>query len=305
MRQRYIQADIREDALLGGVVRPQHLKYVLPACFVGIFMMLFPFPIILRIILLCLIPGTTVIVLFLRIDQAIMRFRRYRQITTKIPYALIKDMITPELADVVIRYESGVRGLLLKVESISRELLGDQEYDRQVDLWGSVCGRIHEAGVVLIEITDWRILDQTPVLDRMEEKHCSRYKNDPEMLQRAMERIDYYKSLKLPQCQYHVLLLTTNPKVNLLALYDEMQQKAISSGLNMEILSAEYAYELARKQLMPFGERSSIDEEVPEDPKWIQLLKVWIAAYGDMKSGRDNRLIRKKKLKKEKVGENA
>lgn len=299
MRERYIQADIREDAMLAGIVRTEHLKYVLAATAVGVLLFILPFPLLLRFFFLLFIPGVTAVVLFLRLDQAIFRWRKYRKISNKVSLDLLKDYKPPSSEDIEIKYENGVRGVLLAVSSINRELTSDDEKDRDADSWADLCRRLHKAGVSITQITDWVTPPIYPELDYLENKYRNKHANSVN-LNKALKRVDYYRTLVFPQAHYHILLSTWNSNVNLAKEAREMIQAAKQIDLSMEILSAQVAIRFSHLQMAPFGERSSIDEEIIEDTKWVQLLKIWSNTIDDMKTSKENRLIQKKKPEKKK-----
>lgn len=303
MRERYIQADIREDALLAGIVRTEHIKYVLAASALGVILFILPFPMLLRFFFLLSIPGMTTIALFLRLDQAIFRWRKYRKITNRVPLELLKDYKPPALEDVEISYESGARGILLAVDTVSREMLSDGELDWHADLWSQLCGQLHREGITVLQITDWMVPPSQPELDYLESKYRERYSfssGSTDNLLKALGRVDYYRSLALPQSHYYVLLLTWNPKTDLAKVAKWVSSFGGRLGLSFEVLSARTAIKLSEIQIAPFGERSSIDEEITEDPKLLQLVKIWANTINDMKSSRDNRLVqRRKRLRKE------
>ncbi|MEW9125137.1 MAG: hypothetical protein AB2421_20675, partial [Thermotaleaceae bacterium] len=106
--------------------------------------------------------------------------------------------------------------------------------------------------------------------------------------------VDFYQRMKIPQCQYYLLLLTWNKNQDLLKIVDEIQQETERAGVYLELLSASTAYNYSKMQMTPFGERSSIDEGIKQEPKWRQLVNIWSSS---MKSNRENRLLKKKQMK--------
>lgn len=297
MRERYIQADIREDALLAGVIRIEHIKYVFASAVLGVLLFVFPFPLPLRFFFLIFIPGLTTIVLFLRVDQAVSRWRKYRQITNKVPLKLLKDCKSPAPGDIEIRYESGARGIVLAVDTVSRELMSDNELDWHADLWTEVCGQLHREGINILQITDWMVPPRQPELDYLENKYLERHGGSAN-LPKALGRVEFYRSLALPQCHYYILLLTFNPRADLAKAAKRVASIGSRIGLTFNVVSAQTALKISEIQIVPFGERSSIDEEMAEEPRWLQLVKIWVHTINDMKSSRDNRLVqRRKRLK--------
>ncbi|MEW9124335.1 MAG: hypothetical protein AB2421_16610, partial [Thermotaleaceae bacterium] len=145
-----------------------------------------PIPVLWRIILFILIPSTTTIVLYIEIDQAFRKFKKYRKITNYVPEKLLKDIVKPKDEEVIISYESGAKGVLLKVTSISRELLSDNEYDHHADVWTQINGILHENDVVWEEITDWMEPKKQARVQVMEKQFKERFKDNPKMLEKAM-----------------------------------------------------------------------------------------------------------------------
>lgn len=295
MRSRYIQSDVREDIMIAGIIRLQHLKYILPALFIGISIFFVKVSLAIQLTWFILCTMIPTFYFLAKLDLVLARQKKYRKITNLIPEQLLSDLIRPKEGDVVISYESGARAVLLRVESISRRLIGDDKYDQDIDTWGNVCAKLHEEGIVFEEITDWMVPETIYELDVKEQEYYERYGDDPERLEKALRKIKYYKSLKIPVCQYHLKLITFNNKTNLLSLVQEITDEAKKAGLHMELLSAEMAYDFANKQINPFGERSSIEEKIQEESKLIQLINVW---FSTRKASAENRLYKKRQLKK-------